>query len=202
MRAYEVYTTRRPTSTTTALSTASHNEEVRVQKMPRDAQVECHGMVKVQKVPRVIQLTDFLVFGDAFSGLEQAAKRCLKLAVLRLGQRAEQSSSAVHDAREDSYRPVLSRSGKFRQGLPNAWKEAEEAEGTKWSELSGSMLALTPTPMGALLAAQPGIMQLLGAGRRAATWRSRLRAVKRFLDGLAVSHAEGHPTELHDDTGI
>ena len=63
------------------------------------------------------------------------------------------------------------------------------------------MLAHTPTPMGTLLAAQPSNLQLLGAGRRAATLRSRVRAVKRFLDWLAVSHAKGYPTELHDYTG-
>ena len=55
--------------------------------------------------------------------------------------------------------------------------------------------------MGALLAAQPSNLQLLGAGRRAATLRSRVRAVKRFLDWLAVSHVKGYPTELHDFTG-
>ena len=63
------------------------------------------------------------------------------------------------------------------------------------------MLSHTPTPMGALLAAHPSNLQLLGAGRRAATLRSRVRAVKRFLDWLAVSHAKGYPTELHDYTG-
>ena len=63
------------------------------------------------------------------------------------------------------------------------------------------MLAHTPTPMGALLAAQPSNLQLLGAGRRAATLRSRVRAVKRFLDWLAVSLAKGYSAELHDYTG-
>ena len=33
----------------------------------------------------------------------------------------------------------------------------------KWIELLGSMLVHTPTPMGALLAAQPTNLQLLGA---------------------------------------
>ena len=40
---------------------------------------------------------------------------------------------------------------KFQTGLyqgPNARKEAEEGERTKWIELLGSMLAHTPTPMG------------------------------------------------------
>ena len=55
--------------------------------------------------------------------------------------------------------------------------------------------------MGTLLAAPPSNLQLLGAGHRAATLRSRVRAVKRFLDWLAVSHAKGYPTKLHDYTG-
>ena len=93
---------------------------------------------------------------------------------------------------------------KLQKGLyqgPNARKEAEEGERTKWIELLGSMLAHTPTPIFTLLAAQPSNLQLLGAGRRAATLRSRVRAVKRFLDWLAVSHAKGYPTDLHDFTG-
>ena len=65
---------------------------------------------------------------------------------------------------------------KFQQGLyqgPNARKEAEEGERTKWIEHLGSMLAHTPQPTVALLTAQPINLQLLGTGRRAASMRSR-----------------------------
>ena len=93
---------------------------------------------------------------------------------------------------------------KFQRGLyagPNARKEAEETERTKWVEVLAAMLTRTPTPMGALLASQPSNMQLLGAGKRASTLRSRVRAVKRFLDWLALTNSKGYSTSLEDFTG-
>ena len=62
------------------------------------------------------------------------------------------------------------------------------------------MLAHTPTPIAPLLAEQPSNLQLLGAGSIAATLRSRVRAVKRFLDWLAPTHSKGYLTALEDFT--
>ena len=50
------------------------------------------------------------------------------------------------------------------------------------------MLARTPTPMGLMLTDRPGSIRLLGAGRRASTLCSRVRAVRRFLNWLALIH--------------
>ena len=75
---------------------------------------------------------------------------------------------------------------------PNARKEAEETERTRWIEVLAAMLTRTSTPMGTLLASQPSNMQLLGAGKRASTLRSRVRAVKRFLERLALTSGKGY----------
>ena len=59
----------------------------------------------------------------------------------------------------------------------------------RWVELLlAAMLARTPTPMGLMLTDRPGSIQLLGAGRRASTLCSRVRAVRRFLNWLALIH--------------
>ena len=162
-------------------------------------------------------------FEEAFSGLEQAAhlaadrqditaSRVSNLQssgwIFKRNEQAAQLTQLEKTA-TDQFLLAADKAprrfrAKFQQSLfqgPNARKEAEETERTKWIELLGSMLAHTPTPMGTLLAAQPSNLQLLGAGRRAATLRSRVRPVKRFLHWLAVSHAKGCPTELHDYTG-
>ena len=52
----------------------------------------------------------------------------------------------------------------------------------RWVEILGSMLVHTPAPMGRILVERPGSIQLLGAGRRASTLRSRVRAVRRYLN--------------------
>ena len=78
-RSAGVGTAPRPTSTTTALCTATYHEEVRVQRKPGDAHVDCHGKTKVHKVFEGYSAS--LVrdgalppaFGEAFSGLEQTS---------------------------------------------------------------------------------------------------------------------------------
>ena len=84
---------------------------------------------------------------------------------------------------------------------PTARKDAEEKERARWVEVLGSMLVHTPTPMGRILGDNPGSLQLLGAGRRASTSRSRLRAVRRYSNWLALNHDVGCPCELDHVTG-
>ena len=55
--------------------------------------------------------------------------------------------------------------------------------------------------MGRILGERPGSIQLLGAGRRASTLRSRVRAVRRYLNWLALNHDLGYPRELDHVTG-
>ena len=229
MRAWKVGTTKATTQTTT-----TQDEVATVKKSLRDTRVDFRETAKVQKVQtaplsrRPQEPSDFLIlyslvrdrvlpqgFGEAFSGLEQAANlaadrqdihclSCLQLAVFGLDPRTEQTSRTAHEAREDSHRPVLACSGQGTEtvstqvptrSVPRPERQ-ERGRGNRTDEVDrtpGSMLAHTPTPMGTLLAAPPSNLQLLGAGRRAATLRSRVRAVKRFLDWLAVSHAKGYP---------
>ena len=72
----------------------------------------------------------------------------------------------------------------------------EEKERARWVEILGSMLVHTPTPLGRILMERPGSIQLLGAGRRPSTLRSRVRAVRRYLNWLALNHDLGYPREL------
>ena len=72
-----------------------------------------------------------------------------------------------------------------------ARKDAEEKERARWVEILGSMLVYTPTPMGRILGERPGSIQLLGAGRRASTLRSRVRSVRRYLNWSALNHDLG-----------
>ena len=58
------------------------------------------------------------------------------------------------------------------------------------------MLVPTPTPTGRILGERPGSIQLLEARRRASTLRSRVRAVRRYLNWLALNHDLGYPREL------
>ena len=55
--------------------------------------------------------------------------------------------------------------------------------------------------MGRILGERPGSIQLLGAGRRASTLRSRVRVVRPYLNWLALNHDLGYPRELDHVTG-
>ena len=63
------------------------------------------------------------------------------------------------------------------------------------------MLVHTPTPKEKILGDKPRSLQLLGAGRRASTPRSQVRAVRRDLSWLALNHDVGSPRELEHVTG-
>ena len=84
---------------------------------------------------------------------------------------------------------------------PTAQKDAEEKERARWVEILSSMLVHTPAPMGRILGERRGSLQLLGAGWRASTLRSRVRAVRRYLNWLALNHDFGYPRELDHVTG-
>ena len=64
------------------------------------------------------------------------------------------------------------------------------------NETLGSM-----TPMGRILGERLGSIQLSGAGRRASTSRSRVRAVRRYMNWLALNHDLGYLRELDHVTG-
>ena len=84
---------------------------------------------------------------------------------------------------------------------PRARKDTEEKERARWVEVLGSMLVHTPTPMGRILRDKPCSLQLFGAGRRASTFRSRVRAMRRYLNWLALNHDVGYLCELDHVTG-
>ena len=74
-------------------------------------------------------------------------------------------------------------------------------ERSRWVEVLGATLVHTPTPVVKIFGDKPGSIQLLGAGRRASTLRSRVRAVRRYHIWLALNHDVGYPRELEHATG-
>ena len=79
---------------------------------------------------------------------------------------------------------------------PSARRDAEEHLRRKWIEIFENLLRATKTPMGELISSSPPRTQPLGAGRRASTVRSRVKAVRRFLAWLALAHGVSFPTEV------
>ena len=76
---------------------------------------------------------------------------------------------------------------------PSARQDAESAERTKWLNVLADILIATPTPMGALLRADPAARKILGAGRRASTIRARVRTIRKFLVWLGAEHTLPYP---------
>ena len=60
----------------------------------------------------------------------------------------------------------------------------------------------SPTPMGNLLARQPGSLALLGAGRRAATSKNRVRLLDNFFSWFTATHKVVCPTSLEHFVGF
>ena len=54
--------------------------------------------------------------------------------------------------------------------------------------------------MGELLAAQPGNVEVLGGGKRASTLRSRVRAIRKFLQWLHLAHDIRYPQTVEHCT--
>ena len=85
---------------------------------------------------------------------------------------------------------------------PSARQEAEEAERLRWLQSLALLVERSPTPTGNLLARHPGSLALLGAGRRAATLRNRVRLLRNFFSWLTATHEVRHPTSLEHFVGF
>ena len=79
---------------------------------------------------------------------------------------------------------------------PTPRKDAEERERTRWIEALSTLLRAAQTPMGKMLVDKPQTAQLLGAGRRVTTLRSRARLTRRYLAWLSINFEVPFPTEL------
>ena len=77
---------------------------------------------------------------------------------------------------------------------PNARRDAEDSERTRWLGSLADIVANSPTPMGKLLCSQPGNLELLGGGPRASTLRSRVRELKKFFTWFSVTYEEEFTT--------
>ena len=63
---------------------------------------------------------------------------------------------------------------------PSARRDAEESERQRWLQLLANLIVGTDTPMGRLLQSRQGDISLLGAGRRAGTFWSRVKEHSAF----------------------
>ena len=76
---------------------------------------------------------------------------------------------------------------------PTARRDAEADLQSKYLRILADILKNTETPMEQLLRESPQNMELLGAGRRASTLRSRVRGVQKFMGWLAAAHNLAFP---------
>ena len=77
-----------------------------------------------------------------------------------------------------------------------ARRDTEEAEKVRWVSELWTLLRGTPTPMGKLLVDTPSSESLVGAGKRAATLRSRVRMARRCLAWLSVKYKVTFPNRV------
>ena len=76
---------------------------------------------------------------------------------------------------------------------PTARRDAEADLRSKCLRMLADILKNTETPVGQLPREDPKNIDLLGAGRRASTLRSRVRGVQKFLGWLAAAHNLAFP---------
>ena len=93
----------------------------------------------------------------------------------------DQFVAAARD-KPTSYRTRLQR---MLDGGPMPRRDAEEMERARWIEALATLLRATQTPMEKMLLDKPQTAQLLGAGRRVTTLRSRVRLARRYLAWLS-----------------
>ena len=76
---------------------------------------------------------------------------------------------------------------------PTARRDAEQDLRSKYVRILAE-LRFTDTPMGKLLREEPKNAELIGAGRRASTLRSRVRILQKFLGWLAACYGLNFPS--------
>ena len=116
---------------------------------------------------------------------------------------SETAKNAVEQfvaAARDRPRAYRTRLQKMLYSGPTPRKDAEEMERARWVEALSTLLRATETPMGKMLVEEPQTAQLLGAGRRVTTLRSRVRLARRYLAWLSINFEVPFPTKLEHMT--
>ena len=146
------------------------------QSEPSDGELLYYTLVKDGTLPDGF-VDSFLVFADTLGGA--ATRKFKKMAKMDNTTAAIQlhRMSKVHTLSSISERQVtdqflltatvrprkyITRLQKSMYSGPNARKDAEIAERSKWLQLLATMVINSSTPMGRILAAQPGNIDLLG----------------------------------------
>ena len=76
---------------------------------------------------------------------------------------------------------------------PSARNDAEESERERWTLTLEELLRCTSTPMGQLIQRDPEKLKVLRACRRASTFRSRIRTIRKYLSWLTTSSGTLYP---------
>ena len=77
---------------------------------------------------------------------------------------------------------------------PTARRDAEQDLRSKYVRILAELLRFTDTPIKKLLREEPKNAELIGAGRRASTVRSRVRILQKFWSWLAASYGLNFPS--------
>ena len=112
---------------------------------------------------------------------------------------SEATKSAVDQfvaAARDKPRSFRTRLQKMLYNGPTPRKDAEEMERAPLIETLSTLLRATQTPMGRMLIDKPQTAQLLGAGRRVTTLRSRVTQARRKLAWLSINFEATFPADL------
>ena len=153
--------------------------------VPSDAQLLYWTLVDDQVVPDGF-LSDFERLMAVVNGASDRQARASFMdnpqAALYLHELAKSKESENKKAKsaDDQFALALNTKPKkyrtrFERTLysgPTPRKDAEEVERSRWIHILATLVMGTPTPVGALLQANPGDFQYLGAGRQLAVLRS------------------------------
>ena len=180
-----------------------------VQHVPSDAQLLYWTLVDDQVVPdgflsdfeRLMAVVDTASVRQArasFMDNPQAALYLHELAKTKESENKKAKSADDQFALAFNAKPKKYRT-RFERTLysgPTPRKDAEDVERSRWIHTLATLVMGTPTPVGALLQANSGDFQYLGAGRRASTLRSLVRHAKKYLQWLALSRHVAFPTTV------
>ena len=154
---------------------------------------------------------DFMKFGEAWqeaaeSDDERKRSWTNVSAALGLAERKrglESSKKEEKQAKDQFLLAATQRPLRFRSRLQKlqyegatARKDAEEDERSRWLHVLAGIVSNTDTPMGRLLRDKLEGVKLLGAGQRASTLRSRIRAVRKYVVWLSSAFAVAFPRDV------
>ena len=174
---------------------------------PSDVVVLYHTLVQDGALPSGYE-SEFAalepyIFPEAERQLRQLARLdnvSASIALHHFGKERAQMEQVEKKATEQFLAAALNKPKVYKTRLQKSFyetstarRDTEEAERVRWVSELCTLLRGTPTPMGKLLVDKPSSESLVGAGKRAATLRSRVRMARRYLAWLSVNYKVTFP---------